>query len=185
VDDHTPDLAETVARLERQNSELRTRIYDLVDTIQLKEMGVFGRCAVRDCEGSWKMTRVPLCNVHLRHAAWDYQEKIIDPLKYGDEGRPPDPPAPKSSPAVYYIRMDRRIKIGTTTNLKLRMSAFHAQPDQLLAIEPGDQTHEHKRHKQFAHLRLGRTELFEIAPDLTDHVATVRGMFGDPLVFLT
>lgn len=185
MEEATPDLAARIAHLERQNSELRAEIYVLTDTITLKEMGAFGRCAVRDCEdGWWRMSGIPLCKGHLRTAAYEYDAKVFQPLLHGMSAPEPVPEPERSSPAVYYFRMENRVKIGTTTNLRLRMNTMYVQPEQLLAIEPGSYEQEGKRHKQFAHLRVGRTELFDTNQALLDHIASVRSMFGDPLQFI-
>lgn len=80
---------------------------------------------------------------------------------------------------VYYIRIGDLIKIGTTTNLKMRMEAL--QPDELLATEPGYTDVERRRHQQFDHLRIRpRSERFRIAPELLEHIEMVKGHFGEP-----
>lgn len=79
---------------------------------------------------------------------------------------------------VYYIRRDTRIKIGTTCNLTQRM--LDLQPDEILAVEPGSYELEHRRHEQFAHLRV-RGEWFTPALDLLDHIAAVKERRNDAL----
>ena len=72
---------------------------------------------------------------------------------------------------VYYVALTGgRIKIGTTKNLARRMKAFRVRDDDVLAIEQGGRMVELKRHHQFAHLRIGRTEEFHRAPDLETHI---------------
>ena len=93
-------------------------------------------------------------------------------------------PAPTQTAAVYYVRLNDLIKIGTTRNLKARMASFYAKPDAVLAIEPGDYRRETERHRQFGHLRHARSELFEPTPELLDHIHLVRETFGDPKLFL-
>lgn len=76
-------------------------------------------------------------------------------------------------PVVYYIRFGDRIKIGTTGDLRGRMSAL--PHDEVLAIERGDRDLERERHGQFAHLRLTpRGEWFRTAPDLLAHIDTLK-----------
>lgn len=80
---------------------------------------------------------------------------------------------------VYYIRIGDYIKIGTTTNLKMRMEAL--QPDELLATEPGYTDVEQARHRQFEHLRIRpRSERFQQAPELLEHIEMIKSYFGDP-----
>lgn len=169
-------------RLEAENAELRARIYELMDIIQLKEIGILGQCAVAECPGWWEMAPVPLCDGHLATAARDYQERILKPLLYGDTPEAVD--QTKSTPAVYYIRFGDLVKIGTTTNLKSRLRAFCAFEDQLLAVEPGGYEQERKRHRQFADLRVPRTELFRTDARLTAHIGSARDAFGDPKAFM-
>lgn len=77
----------------------------------------------------------------------------------------------KSSNVVYYIRFADRIKIGTTGDIRGRMTAL--PHDELLATEPGDRHLEAVRHNEFKHLRL-TGEWFRAAPDLLEHVASLR-----------
>ncbi|HVX07020.1 GIY-YIG nuclease family protein [Humibacter sp.] len=79
---------------------------------------------------------------------------------------------------VYYLRLDTRIKIGTTGNLGQRMRRLWH--DELVAIEPGDRLLERSRHEQFARYRLGPSEWFERSPEIADHVARLSLGAGDP-----
>lgn len=77
---------------------------------------------------------------------------------------------------VYYVQLTQnRIKIGWTTNLEKRLQAFRSTEGDLLATEPGDNITETERHRQFAHLRIGRSEDFTAGPDLLDHIARLAG----------
>lgn len=68
---------------------------------------------------------------------------------------------------VYYMRLGNRAKIGTTRNLRKRISAI--QPEDCMAYEAGDRALEARRHRQFAHLRVSG-EWFDLQPDLVRHV---------------
>ena len=85
----------------------------------------------------------------------------------------------RGSMVVYYIRIGHNIKIGWTTDLKLRMISL--MPDEILATEPGPQELERARHQQFAHLRVppGR-ERFKPDPELMDHIQMLREHYGQP-----
>lgn len=73
---------------------------------------------------------------------------------------------------VYYIDLlDGTAKIGYTTNLRRRMQSLFVAPEQLLAVELGGREKETQRHKQFAHLRVNRTERFRLTPELRNHSA--------------
>lgn len=79
---------------------------------------------------------------------------------------------------VYYIRLDERVKIGTTGNLGQRMrQLWH---DEVVAIEPGDRTLEQSRHVQFAEYRLGTSEWFALSPAIADHLHRLSVGAGDP-----
>ena len=85
---------------------------------------------------------------------------------------------------VYYIQVGENIKIGRTTNLLRRMQALCAQPEQLLAVEPGvvvdGVNREIERHREFAEWRIPGTELFTPNAALHRHIQTAVAMFGDP-----
>lgn len=91
-----------------------------------------------------------------------------------------DIPTRKGTNRVYYIRFGDRIKIGTSGNLKPRLSTLSY--DELLALEPGTVELERQRHRHFAHLLIpGQREWFQIADDLLDHVARTKESHGDPV----
>lgn len=76
---------------------------------------------------------------------------------------------------VYYLRFDRRVKIGTTTNLPSRL--IDIPHDEVLAVEPGGRVIEQSRHKQFAHLRaIG--EWFRMEEPLIGHIKEIRRTHG-------
>lgn len=83
----------------------------------------------------------------------------------------PDLPIPQVY-VVYYLRYAERVKIGTTMNPQVRLSAI--RHDTLLAFEPGDRIVERQRHEQFAHLREGG-EWFTATPELLAHIAKIAG----------
>lgn len=90
--------------------------------------------------------------------------------------RPPREPGDESGWIVYYIRMrgSERVKIGTTSNLRLRMETLRADGADLLATEPGGYTVELRRHRQFAEERYGRREEFALSDRLAAHIASLQ-----------
>jgi hypothetical protein len=84
---------------------------------------------------------------------------------------------------VYYVRESPEIiKIGTTINLINRLAALRVDHDALMATEPGGRGLEQMRHKQFAHVSLGKWERFRSEPDLLDHIAMLLAHFGEPQI---
>jgi hypothetical protein len=84
----------------------------------------------------------------------------------------PDLPLPRIH-VVYYLRLDERVKIGTTVNPRQRFAALRvgvAGAEELLAFEPGDRTVERRRHVEFADDRLGTSEWFALSPALHAHI---------------
>jgi hypothetical protein len=80
---------------------------------------------------------------------------------------------------VYYVRRDRYVKIGTTTQLQDRMRGL--MPDEVLALEPGSYTLEGELHKRFAHLRVRpNCEYFLLDDELRAHIAVVVDRVGPP-----
>ncbi len=82
----------------------------------------------------------------------------------------PDLPLPRIH-VVYYLRLDERVKIGTTFNPRQRFAAL--RHEELLAFEPGDRTVEQARHAEFADDRLGTSEWFALTPRLRAHIAAI------------
>jgi hypothetical protein len=79
---------------------------------------------------------------------------------------------------VYYIRFDTRIKIGTSSNPRSRLTTL--KHNELLAFERGGRQVEQRRHKQFAEFRLARTEWFEISDPLSAHIDILRRGIDNP-----
>lgn len=80
---------------------------------------------------------------------------------------------------VYYVRMpDESVKIGTSQQFinRLRHSGMPGMrgKENVLALEFGSYDLERQRHEQFAHLRIGKTEKFIVAPDLLAHIDELR-----------
>lgn len=82
----------------------------------------------------------------------------------------PDLPLPRIH-VVYYLRLDERVKIGTTFNPRQRFAAL--RHEEVLAFEPGDRTVEQARHVEFADDRLGSSEWFALTPRLRAHIAAI------------
>src|SRR5687768_1466650 len=67
---------------------------------------------------------------------------------------------------VYYLRLDERVKIGTTYNPRQRFGALRAGvsgTEEVLAFELGDRAVERTRHAEFADDRLGTSEWFALS----------------------
>ncbi len=79
---------------------------------------------------------------------------------------------------VYYLRYADRVKIGTSSNPRQRLSALWH--DDLLAFERGDRALERHRHEQFAQERFDRTEWFALSERLSAHIDSVRAGADDP-----
>jgi hypothetical protein len=103
-----------------------------------------------------------LCGV----CEWRHSDLIDDEL-----------PLPRVD-VVYYIRFDDRVKIGTSSNPRRRLSAIWHHD--LLAFERGDRSLEHRRHEEFAEERFDRTEWFAFSERLRGHVDIVRAGGENP-----
>lgn len=76
----------------------------------------------------------------------------------------------RHDPIIYYVgaRDVRRVKIGTTTDLRRRMERLGAQAIdrlEILATEPGGRAEERQRHVLFARFRR-HGEWFEWSPEI-------------------
>jgi hypothetical protein len=72
---------------------------------------------------------------------------------------------------VYYLRLDDRVKIGTTFNPRQRFAAL--PHDEVLAFERGGRELEQQRHREFAADRLGSSEWFGLTRRLRAHIRRV------------
>ncbi len=89
--------------------------------------------------------------------------------RYGDS---PDPDLPRPViEVVYYIRYDRRVKIGTSGRPRQRLASIRHH--ELLAFERGGRDIEQARHREFADIREGG-EWFTLSPRLSAHIDDVR-----------
>lgn len=79
---------------------------------------------------------------------------------------------------VYYVRCGHLIKIGTTADLGQRFTTV--RPNEVLALEPGGQETETRRHRQFATLRASG-EYFHPGAALQSHIAELRNTHGVPV----
>lgn len=76
----------------------------------------------------------------------------------------------KHKPLVYFIGNGTRVKIGTTTSLRARVSALSLRTDDIVLLLTGDRRIEQDMHKRFADQRVGNTEWFENAGPLADFI---------------
>jgi hypothetical protein len=74
-------------------------------------------------------------------------------------------------PLVYFIRNGSRLKIGWTTNLSGRLSSLALPQTAVLATIDGGPEREEAMHGRFAQARVGRTEWFELTPELEAFIA--------------
>ncbi|MCR2784404.1 MULTISPECIES: GIY-YIG nuclease family protein [unclassified Microbacterium] len=94
--------------------------------------------------------------------------------RYGDVPDE-DLPLPRIH-VVYYLRYDRRVKIGTSARPRQRLAAIWHE--ELLAFEQGGRPLEQQRHREFAGIREGG-EWFTLTDELATHIAALRAV-GDP-----
>lgn len=115
---------------------------------------------------------VDLCRNHLIKAYLFVQQELASvgqqtvpvsdrPLLTRDDGRA----------CVYYVRFGDRVKIGTSTGLRNRLSGV--PHDTLLAVEPGSYDVERGRHGQFAQYRI-KGEWFQAHDEILRHAAYLR-----------
>lgn len=68
-------------------------------------------------------------------------------------------------PVVYFVRVGKNVKIGTSRKLRQRMQEIYAGPEAILAVVPGDRYVETAFHDRFQMSRIkvdGRSELFRL-----------------------
>ena len=99
---------------------------------------------------------------------------VLCEWRYGD-APDPDLPLPRID-VVYYVRFDRRVKIGTSMRPRQRLASI--RHDELLAFERGGRSVEQARHREFAASREGG-EWFTLGTELKAHISGLR-TGGDP-----
>lgn len=77
----------------------------------------------------------------------------------------------RHAPVVYFVRNGNRVKIGTTQNLRGRISRLSLRAKDLVRVEHGGAAHERSLHTRFAGHRIGNTEWFELRGEVADHIA--------------
>lgn len=116
-------------------------------------------------------------------------EARIAAARERDEGEQPPIPEPVPLPrsnveagrfaavnvrgnVVYYARIGNRVKIGTSYDLRARLTVIN--PEELLAIERGSYELEAQRHREFRELHT-HGEWFRYEGPLVDHVRALQG----------
>lgn len=126
-----------------------------------------------------------LCQRHLFEAYLMLREAggaIIQQLtENAGAGSLPEPHLPPYEPRtvdgiVYYLRFGDRIKIGTTTNLAVRLKVI--PHDELLATEPGGYEREQTRHREFGHCQVLNEWFRGDDPKLLAHIGQLRRAAG-------
>lgn len=186
-----PDWEVEKRTLRLQREKLLSELGSARAVIAKLTAGTTGTCASPQCLEPFVAKLVPLCEAHLKRA-YDLQVEIwAEKSARAPQELPEDVRTAlvgEKPWVVYYIQLGDRVKIGRTTDLRKRLRSLHALPDQLLAVEPGvvidGVDRELERHREFAHLRVPRTELFERDEHLNRHIEQVRSTFGDPSALL-
>lgn len=80
---------------------------------------------------------------------------------------------------IYYARIDQRIKIGYSADVRERMRAYPPGAE-LLAVHPGTVTLEREMHARFRSALAGGREWFHPVADLLGHIDDVVAEFGLP-----
>lgn len=112
--------------------------------------------------------------MYIRARSRDAAARADNKLRAAREAADPD-----STGHVYYMRINGRIKIGYTANLRQR-SRNYPPGTELLAIEPGTRELEKRRHEQFSRSLAQGREWFAESEDLTKHIAETAAKHGVP-----
>lgn len=131
----------------------------------------------RDCHASpVPDAPVNLCLRHLKEAADYFHAMTSDPERVAaawSQVAEERASAPEKRSIVYFVRFGDRVKIGTTTNPRIRFGALPF--DEILATFPGDRSTEQLLHRRFASLRLTKTgEWFRDDPQIRDFITRAK-----------
>ncbi|HVX56250.1 MAG TPA: GIY-YIG nuclease family protein [Candidatus Saccharimonadales bacterium] len=107
---------------------------------------------------------MPICFVHAYQVHRQIDDLLTDEVS-----------EPERTHVVYYLAISpTTVKIGTTGDIKGRMRGLRTDLQYVLAVEPGDYTVEHQRHKEFSQDRIGRREDFRVSPELEHHIKQLQ-----------
>ena len=122
----------------------------------------------------------PICASHVYAVHRRVIEAAAKPKRRAFN--PPAKPKPKPKPKqglVYFMRFDRQVKIGFTTNLAGRVRDL--RPDEVLGVMDGTMAFERELHFKFGpHWITG--ERFEMADEIMRYIAenATRGSLTNP-----
>lgn len=133
----------------------------------------FQRCAWLGCHGR-EFEYTELCFEHASRVAARMHvltrqtvEMNLDRKKHRERHNP----KPLRQSFVYYLMIGpSTVKIGTTTDLKMRLRPLRTDPQYVVAIERGGRNIEAQRHEQFAQERIGKREDFQLSDRLKEHI---------------
>jgi hypothetical protein len=125
-------------------------------------------------------TPIPLCRKHLAavmHQATQIfvsSNTVLDRQELGDEDliararvlSIPNALAGPHEEAVYFLRNGDRVKIGYSSNLRLRITALSLRPRDAMLLLAGDKMLERALHRHFHRQRVFLTEWFDLAGSL-------------------
>lgn len=134
----------------------------------------YRQCAFHDCDLiPAEELGFPLCPEHCRTVYFGIKDLLpCATTGRATTGRPngkAKPLASKRMGIIYFARVDGLIKIGYTTNLKLRIRVLQAE---LLATLPGTMDTEKALHAKFGPCWV-RGELFRPEPELMGYIKSV------------
>jgi hypothetical protein len=79
-------------------------------------------------------------------------------------------PEGKHGPLIYFVRNGDRVKIGTSTNVRNRMSSLSLRITDVVLLLEGGRPTEQLLHRKFADLRVGDTEWFHFTGAVAEYV---------------
>ena len=135
-------------------------------------------CSVTDLSGKPCGSRIDpeaesaMCRSHVE-AGWKHVNRQMRELREAgwEANRAADEDHRERVGVVYFARVQERIKIGTTVDLRSRMQALGV--DEVLHTIPGSYKLENELHRRFDHLRI-KNEQFEPAPELLDFIEALK-----------
>jgi hypothetical protein len=86
-----------------------------------------------------------------------------------------DVPRRDHPPVVYFLSCGNRVKIGTTTHLRNRVRKLCFRLDDVITAIEGGRLTEQELHTRFAAYRVGDSEWFEDAGELSAYLSELTG----------
>jgi hypothetical protein len=176
------DFEITVERLDKRAELERRTPFALPAAKADQESTALDAATAEAIRSAERQARTDVAITALMHAVEPPQEPVAaEPRKQPPPSQPAGPVgkvvrdvtalfARAHAPVVYFLRNGTRVKIGTSQNLRRRITSLSLRREDVVRVEHGDQQYERSLHRRFQSLRVDETEWFELRGALAEYL---------------